>query len=187
MWWWVVGVAHSATWTWRAPVPTQPLTDQEPLQVCLQLGADLGIEPTSTTTGNTTLECATVEQDDVRRTRMCYTVTQDDWPTEWPSVSCAGPRTTVQLRLIPAYDPLEDIEDGVTIFAGVDEVMATFIAGPEWPNQQAEGRRGSRCEVVDGRFIVTRDSSSRRKDSCRLDRRDGKIVDIDIRFTNRAP
>ncbi|MBX2796589.1 MAG: hypothetical protein KTR31_02935 [Myxococcales bacterium] len=180
--WMLALSAQAATWTYRAPVPTQPPSDGRGFGVCLVLPVDLGIEgQVEDVSGNVSLTCSRQEE----RTRICYDVSNEDWPTTWEPLSCAGSTTTVVLKLVPAFDPEQDPRLGVSIHPGVDEVAASFVLQGEWPPQSDEDTRGTRCRIRDGRLWIWRDGQSRRKGTCVIRERDGTNHELTIRF--RAP
>lgn len=179
---WLASSAQGATWVYRAPVPVTAPADGSGFSVCLKLPATIDVAPARVSEGSLSLTCRPEET----HTSLCYDV-GEPWPEAFPALSCAGPRTKVQIRFVPAFLPEDDVLDGVVIASGIDEVAASF-ALPEgsWPDQTYEGARDTVCRVREERLWIWRDGPGRRKSECELRERDGTVHRFPVRFKGRV-
>ena len=88
---------------------------------------------------------------------------------------------------MPAFDPEEDVLDGVTVVA-TDEIAAVF-ALPEgsWFETTFKGNRGTECRVIGDQVWVWRDGRSRRPGICEIKRRNGAAHTFRVRFGRLRP
>jgi hypothetical protein len=171
-----MSVAAAATWPFRAPVPSAPPSDGGSFSVCLEVGENLGFDGSKHSDGNVSWTC----ESETSVSRVCYVVEATGWPEKWPRLSCEGPKHSLAVTLLPAFDPASTLEKGARISGKVDEVVAVFITGKRYPNQTVDGKRGARCVVTDGRLYVSRETPERRKDVCTL-RVTGGVEDLKVR------
>ncbi len=105
------------------PFPTQPLYEGQEQRVCLSVNVDLGVDPTESEVGNYRVSCTPQGE----RTEACLTLLDPThWPRRFPELTCQGSGNALVMRPVPAFDPTEDVWDGVTVARNVDVVRAVF-------------------------------------------------------------
>lgn len=145
----------------RLPFPTQPIFEGVQ-RVCINIGKDLGIEPVEVDDGPFTVSC----DRDAGRTIACLQVDgSKPWPERMPTLVCPGTPRDLTVRPILAFDPTEDISDGVEILRRVTTHQATFVV-PELPDAPGLLEDGS-CGVSEGLLWVALGSEARRQ-TCTL-------------------
>lgn len=170
----LLAMAHGQTYTLDVPFPTRSIFDV-PDTVCLQLGnLDLGVEAIEVEDGRFRAACRSAGG----RTEACLTLQLAEWPTRYAPLRCEGTGGTLIVRPVPAFDPQEDVWDGVEIVRGVSVVQATFrVDVPDMPGLMTTGT----CGVTDGRLWIKAEELPR-KQACTLIFDDGeeRVVPVDL-------
>ncbi|MEZ4320616.1 MAG: hypothetical protein R3F61_24250 [Myxococcota bacterium] len=160
----------------RVPFPTSRMYDA-PDRVCLQVSDARTLNPTVVDDGHFEATCGS----DAGVLSLCLTLQERAWPERIAPLECEGDDVVVRVRPVPAFDPLEDVWDGVRIARNVSVVQATFrVDGvPDAPGLLAEGA----CGVRDGQLWVKTRPVPRRQE-CRVVLPDGERT-VPIVLVNR--
>lgn len=174
--WLSISFALAQVHTIRAPFPTQRLFEV-PDTVCLNVDADLGMHETEVEDGRFRATCSSSQG----RTTACMTLLTATWPTRYAPLRCQGDQGTLVLEPVPAFDPDEDIEDGVDLVHRVDVIQGAFHTGlADAVGMMDQGE----CGVKDGRFFVKTESREK-KQSCLLVFLDTSEKTIPVRLVSR--
>ena len=158
----------------RLPMPTARMYTTRD-QVCLNRPTHEPIAPTEVTDGRFTVTCGT----EGARLRVCIALELDTWPRRVGEVECGG----LQVVPVPAFDPTEDIWDGVSIRRDVSLLSGTWNAGEV---DYAPGLLdGGRCGISYGQFWFV--GPDRRAQACTLVMPDGTERVVPIRVVDRLP
>lgn len=162
----------------RVPFPTSRVFRDVPDRVCLQL--PLTGKATSSLSQMHVFEVDCRVADDWMT--VCLTLTEPEWPDDLPPVTC-GPDdgTAVRMRPVKAYDPSEDIWDGVGMLQVVDAYKAVFHV--DHPDTPGILRRGE-CGIREGLFWFDTTNPERQQE-CILVMADGSERRVPIRLLPR--
>ena len=162
----------------RVPVPTTRLYDK-PDRVCVRSRRFFGLQPVEMDDGRFEVSCGL----DDGTPRVCMTLLLDEWPSRIAPFTC-GDDPVYEIVPIPAFDPTEDIWDGVSVRRDVTIVAGSFDAGDL---KEAAGLLpGGECGVIDHRFWFQAPSEPREQ-TCTLVLRDGSERQVPIRQVRRLP
>jgi hypothetical protein len=162
----------------KMPFPTQPIYEGQEQTVCLSVNVSLGVDPTESEVGDLRVQCTP----DGERTEACLTLTVPErWPRRPPTLTCEGTQHTLTMQPVPAFDPTDDVWDGVVIARNVDVVRAVFrLPGVVDAYGSLEG--GS-CGVKDGTLWMVVPPEPKRQ-TCYLALPDDEVP-IPIRMVKR--
>ncbi len=128
----------------RVPFPTKPLFEGEQ-RLCVNVDGDLGIAPIEVDDGRFAVSC----HSEAGRTEACMTVLADtQWPSRVPTLICPGTVRDLAITPVLAFDPTENVWDGVEILRRVAVHEAAFRV-PDVPDLDGIIARG-KCGVSDG-------------------------------------
>jgi len=169
-------------WAWagpvtvRVPFPTRRMYEQ-PDQVCLSLEGYPPIRPVVVDDGRFEATCRT----EGGALRLCLTLLTPEWPKRVAPLECGG-ENLIRLRPVPAFDPQENIWDGVRIARGANLVQATFRADgvPDAPGILP----GGSCGIHDEQLWVKTGVETKHQ-SCLLVLPTGE-VEVPVRLVDRV-
>ncbi|MEM6931743.1 MAG: hypothetical protein AAF602_32730 [Myxococcota bacterium] len=126
------------------PFPTQRIFDK-PDQVCLRVPTSSPDTDSTSVLGDFEVRCTARSG----TLHACVQLLTDTWPDEVPPLQCGPDDAAVLMRPVPAFDPAEDIWDGVSLVRDVAVHQATYrVDHPDVPGILP----GGRCGIADGRF-----------------------------------
>ncbi|MEO0600174.1 MAG: hypothetical protein AAF211_01990 [Myxococcota bacterium] len=161
----------------RVPFPTSRVFDEQPDQVCLLV--ELQASPTSSLSQMSDFDVDCVVKDDW--VKVCLTLLEPEWPADVPPVQCGPPGRVLTMRPVKAYDPAEDIWDGVAMLSTVGAYKAVYrVDHPDVPGIMRRGQ----CGIRDGLFWFETTNDDR-KQSCILVMEDDSERVIPIRLVPR--
>lgn len=158
--WVVAGLGVAGDLVLRVPFPTAPLFD-DTQRVCLTVDLDLGVDDIELEDSGFRATCAPVEGG----TRACLEVVDPErWPRRLAELVCTGRSSSLVMKPVFAFDPDDDISDGVQIARSVDALRAAFRTElPDAPGILA----GGACGVTDG-LLWMRLAPEPRRQACTL-------------------
>ncbi|MCA9572838.1 MAG: hypothetical protein KC656_33600 [Myxococcales bacterium] len=170
---WLLTMAWAQQVDVRVPFPTRRMYDGVADTVCVQFERDLGTPDVAVEDGAFTVSCRPAGTG----TQAC--VRLDDgstWPDRVPAIRCEGARGTLVVRPVQAFDPFDDIEDGVRVVRAVDSVQAVYrTSRPDTVGSLP----GGACGIRGGGFWF-RTRSRARHQACTLVWEDGTVLDVPI-------
>ena len=116
----LLAAAWAGVVTVRVPFPATRMYE-EPDQVCLNLPGFPPIDPVVVDDGRFEATCETTGGS----VRLCLTLLTPEWPKRVAPLEC-GKDKLIRLLPVLAFDPQEDVWDGVRIARGTSLVQATF-------------------------------------------------------------
>jgi len=162
----------------RIPFPTEPIFDGAQ-QICVDVDVDLGVPPIEVDDGRFTVSCFSEQG----HTEACIAVSNPErWPTRMPSLVCPGSVRNLVVTPILAFDPTEDISDGVEILRRLTMVQVAFRV-PDLQDRTGI-LPGGTCGVTDG-FLWMNLHSEPRRQQCTLIAPDGGEQLVPIALVNR--
>lgn len=175
--WFTVALAASPR-VLDVPFPTQKIFDR-PERVCLRVPLDAPDSDSELTIADFGLRCTVTS----RVLEACVELLSDTWPHEVPPLRCGPDDAAILVRPVAAFDPTEDIWDGVSLVRDVAVHQATFRVD----HRDVPGiLPGGRCGIEDGRFeFKTRDPAKRQ--TCILVLGDEDEREVPIRLVRRLP
>ncbi|MEN0063326.1 MAG: hypothetical protein AAGA48_14330 [Myxococcota bacterium] len=161
------------------PFPSRRVFDDTPDRVCLTLEYRGKATSSKSQMSDFDVDCIV----DKGRMSVCLTLLSPDWPTYVPPVQCGNDEDlAVRMRPKRAYDPTEDIWDGVAIVQGVMLYKAAYRV-PKHPDVPGIMNQG-KCGITDELFwFETRNPNHRQ--SCILVMEDQSERTIPIRLVQR--
>jgi len=156
----LASLAMAGPITVKVPFPTSTMYDDQPDRVCLTVSGLHDVTPTVVDDGWFEASCGTADG----RLEVCLTLLQPSWPKRVAPVVCEA--VEGQLRVVPvrAFDPSEDVLDGVRILR-TDVIQGTFRT-PNLPDSPGI-LDGGGCGVREGHLWV-KSSRSERHQRCTL-------------------
>jgi hypothetical protein len=119
---WVSAALAVAPLNLRVPFPRQTLFDHGQ-EVCVDVNLDLGVPHVEIEDGPFVLSCASQGG----HTVACLRVEEGQpWPERPAPVTCEGTLRNLTVRPVPAFDPEDDVWDGVQILRGLSVTQAAF-------------------------------------------------------------
>lgn len=161
--------------TIRVPLPTTRVSDTLQDSICLLVPLTPG--DTSSRSGLPSFDVDCVVAGDWMR--VCITLTASQWPDEVPDIVCGQEDATrVRMRPVKAFDPLENIWDGVGLLQTVHAFGGMFrVDHPDAPGVMNHGVCGIRGGIFS--FETTNDA---RQQACHLVMADGSERTVPIRL-----
>ena len=159
------------------PFPTARLFDT-PDRVCLLMSMDAPDSDSTTEMSDFSVQCAISSG----QLSACVTLHSRTWPSQVPPLLCGPEDHAIRMRPVPAFDPAEDIWDGVSLVRDVAVLQAAYRV--EHPDA-AGLMMGGRCGLENGRFWFKTKNQAKRQ-TCTL------VVgetehEIPIRLVRRLP
>ena len=133
---WLTPVAVAGPLVLRVPFPTQRLYDR-PDRVCVSV--PMQAPPSPPVESDDGRFHAACEQQD-GRVSVCLTLSTEDWPERMAPLECQQGDRVVRILPVPAFDPAEDVWDGVVVVRKVSRVQAAFRVDSAALAAGAEGR-----------------------------------------------
>jgi len=160
------------------PFPSRRVFRDVPDRVCLEMAYRGNAKSTTSEVPGFEVTCK-VEDDVVR---VCVTLLEPTWPAYVPTVQCGSGDAAVQMRPVRAYDPTEEIWDGVALLQRVMIYKAAYrVPGhPDVPGIMDKGRCGIRDETF---WFETRQAAHRQ--SCVLVMEDQSERVVPIRLVQQ--
>ncbi len=160
------------------PFPTERIFDK-PDRVCLRVPLPVPDTDSETTLGDFSLSCTV-------RSGMLFACVQLEvptWPEKVPPLQCGPENASVRVRPVRAFDPTEDIWDGVSLVRDLAVLQATYrVDHPDAPGILP----GGRCAIQDGRFEFKTKNPEKRQ-TCTLVLGEDVERTIEIRLVRRLP
>lgn len=172
-------VAAPPARTIRVPFPASRVSETGQDRVCLLVPLVPGDTSSHSQMPSFDVECV-VENDWMQ---VCITLTEPEWPDYVPNIVCGKEDNgRVRMRPVKAFDPLEDIWDGVGLLQTVETVGAMYrVDHPDTPGIMYRGVCGIR-----GGVFSFETSNREREQKCVLVMADGSERTIPIRLKPKA-
>jgi len=161
------------------PFPSRRVFDDIPDKVCLELEYRGDAESARSGVPGFDIECNVLG--DVMS--VCMTLLEPQWPSDVPTVQCgADDEAAVKMRPVAAYDPTEQIWDGVALLQRVMLYKAAYRAPghPDVHGIMDEGKCGITEEIF---WFETRNRAHRQ--SCILVMEDDSERVVPIRLVQK--